>query len=39
VLQLAQRFGIDLTDAFARQAELLAGFLERASGFTPLPRA
>ena len=32
VLQLAQRLGLDLTDAFARHRELLADFLQRVVG-------
>ena len=32
VLQLTQRLGLDLADAFAGYAELLADFLERVVG-------
>src|SRR3546814_18521460 len=35
VLQLAERFRLDLADAFARHAELLADFLERVVGVHP----
>jgi hypothetical protein len=32
MLQLAQRFGLDLADAFARHRELLADFFQRVVG-------
>src|SRR5215208_5757965 len=39
MLQLAQRLGLDLPDAFARHRELLADFLQRVVGVHPDSKA